>query len=352
MFFRNLKFIFILFVIFFAIVFLSYHSAIDKSAGEQGQDISFVVAEGDGVKKISQNLLEAGLIKSKFYFEIYVWRTDQEADFKAGSYILNPMLSAKQVIEILTQGKTADREKTIKIIEGWNVRDVAVYFQDQGMGQSDDFLEMVGYPKIDYRYNKNLPTPRDYVNDFDFLKDKPDYYGLEGYLFPDTYRVFQDALAEDAVLKMLANFDKKLTQEMRQDIISQDKTIYEIVTMASIVEKEVRSVDDMKVVAGIFWDRIKNGQPLQSCATLAYILEENKGQYTVEDTEIDSPYNAYQNRGLTPGPICNPGLQAIEAAIYPEFTDYNYFLSRPDTGETVFSVTYDEHVANKARYLR
>ena len=139
---------------------------------------------------------------------------------------------------------------------------------------------------------------------------------------------------------------------MRAEIAWQKKTIYEIVTMASIIEKEVRSRADMKIVSGIFWDRIKNGQGLESCATLAYILGVNKPQYTLEDTKIDSPYNTYKYRGLPPGPIANPGLNAIQAAIYPEFTANNYFLSDPATGQTIYSQTLEEHNLNKYKYLK
>jgi UPF0755 protein len=122
--------------------------------------------------------------------------------------------------------------------------------------------------------------------------------------------------------------------------------------MASVIEKEVRSANDMKIVSGIFWNRIKNGQALESCATLAYILGVNKSQYSYEDTRINSPYNTYINRGLPAGPIANPGLKAIEAAIYPEDTAYNYFLTASETGETIFSKTYQEHLNNKNKYIK
>jgi len=121
--------------------------------------------------------------------------------------------------------------------------------------------------------------------------------------------------------------------------------------MASIIEKEVRSVDDMEIVSGIFWNRIKNNQALESCATLAYIIGESKSQYSIEDTQINSPYNTYRNRGLTPGPISNPGLRAINAAIYPKDTNYNYFLTDPKTKKTIFSKTFEEHKKNKSIYL-
>lgn len=344
------KLIFIL-ILVGAIGLASYYNGINSPISKKGEDANFTISKGEGVNTISQNLKDQNLINSKFYFETYVWQKGVETKLQAGEYVLNPSLTIKDIVEILTTGEALSKEKTIKIIEGWNTREVSQYFEREGMFQSEELLELVGYPKIDYRYNQEFPTPKDYSSEFNFLSDKPNYVGLEGYLFPDTYRIFEDASLDDIVTKMLNNFDSKLTDDMRSDIESQGKTVYEIVTMASIIEKEVRSEEDMKLVSGIFWNRINNGQALQSCATLAYILGVNKDQYTTEDTQVDSPYNTYQNQGLPPGPITNPGLKAIEAAIYPADTNYNYFLSDPETGETIFSTTYDEHNANKARYL-
>ncbi|MDO8261489.1 MAG: endolytic transglycosylase MltG, partial [Candidatus Magasanikbacteria bacterium] len=233
-----------------------------------------------------------------------------------------------------------------------NTKEIAEYLETSEMFKADDFLALTGLPKVDYRENKSLAKPTDYSADYAFLADKPSYRGLEGFLFPDTYRIFVDATADEVIRKMLNNFDAKLTPEMRAEIEKQGKTVYEIVTMASIVQKEVRNEKDMKIVSGIFWNRIKNGQALESCATLAYVLGENKKQYTYEDTRVESPYNCYINRGLPPGPIANPGIKAIEAAIYPEDTNYNYFLSSFETGETIYSRTFEEHVRNKEKYLR
>jgi UPF0755 protein len=119
--------------------------------------------------------------------------------------------------------------------------------------------------------------------------------------------------------------------------------------MASIIEREVKNNEDRKVVSGIFWNRIKAGQPLQSCATISFILGVSKDQYSFEDTRIQSPYNTYLNQGLPPGPISNPGISSIEAAIYPAQTNYNYFLSDPESGKTVFSKNIEEHNANKVK---
>lgn len=226
----------------------------------------------------------------------------------------------RQLANELAAGEVASREVAILIREGLSVKEI------------NDQLKKDGY-----------------LLDDSFLKQAA---GYEGYLFPDTYRVYKDFTAKDLIDKMRANFERKLTADLRADIKNSGHSEKEIIIMASILQKEVRTEEEMKIVSGIFWDRIKIGQALQSCATLAYILGVNKAQYSYEDTQIVSPYNTYLHRDLPPGPVSNPGLVAIKAAIDPTKTDYNYFLSRPDTGETVFSVTLDEHNAAKAKYLK
>lgn len=339
-------------MIFFS--FICYSIAINEPRNKKGDDLTFIVQNGHGIKQIASDLLNQNIIKSKFWFEVYVWQTKNEKKIQAGEYILNSRYSIKKVVEIFVNGDTVNQEKTIKIIPGWNLSDISGYLEKKGMLMQDNFYKIVGLQKIDYRKNENIkyPKPKDYSLEFEFLKDKPKYYGLEGYLFPDTYRVFNNSSIDDIVKKMLINFDKKLTKEMRDEIKKQNKTIYEIITMASIIEKEVRSEEDMETVSGIFWNRIKNGQALESCASLAYILDVNKKQYTFEDTKIDSPYNTYLFFGLPPGPIASPGLQAIKSAIYPKNTEYNFFLSSFDDGKTIFSKTYDEHLKNKVKYLK
>jgi UPF0755 protein len=306
-------------------------------------DKNFIIASGEGVNQISRNLYEQKLIKSMFYFEAYVWLEKIQAKFLAGEYILNTHMNIKEVTEILTSGKILNKEKNIKIIEGWKISDINKYLIDEAIIADNSFLNLAQNKVSSWPYEIAKP---------EFLSDLPADADLEGFLFPDTYRIFNDAKPEDIIIKMLDNFNKKLTPAMREAIKKQGKTIYEIVTMASVIEKEVTKSEDMKIVSGIFWNRVKNGQLLQSCATLAYILGVNKKQYTIEDTEIISPYNTYKNKGLPPGPIANPGLNAINAAINPTETNYNYFLSRFDNGETIFSSTYEEHLKNKNKYLQ
>lgn len=248
-------------------------------------------------------------------------------------------------------------EDTIRTLEGWTSRDISLYFEENGRWPRKEFLEVAGFPQVDYRTNKDLPAIPDFSLNYSFLTDKPEYYGFEGYLFPDTYRIYASSTVTEVIEKMLANFDNKLTPKMRADIASQGKTIYEIVTLASIVEKEAPlnyqsgSNREARIIAGIFLNRLRIGQALQSDATLSYIFSDNKPAHSGNELEVDSPYNTYKYRGLPPGPICNPGILAIEAAIYPIKTDYNYFLTT-DAGEVAYARTYDEHLKNKYKYLK
>jgi UPF0755 protein len=319
-----------------------YQYELDKSPAISDRKI-FTVAANESVKEIADKLSAGGFIDSKLAFLIYIWQTDKDTRLQAGEYVFSPADNIKEIVAALSAGKAASQEKTITIIEGWNIDDIGNYLKGEKIEAANDFISLAGKKINDWPFS--FPRP-------EFLKTVPLEADLEGFLFPDTYRIFKDSSAEEIIKKMLDNFDSKLDAELSAVIVRQGRNLYEIITMASLVEKEVKSEADMKIVAGIFYDRIKYGQPLESCATLAYILGVNKPQYTLEDTQIESPYNTYRRQGLPPSPIANPGLKAIRAAIYPEFTDYNYFLTRPDTGATVFSRTYDEHLLNKNKYLR
>lgn len=346
----NLKNSFLFLGIIFFVFFFSYLRAVNSPAGID-QKRGFIIERGQNVSSISEDLYKEGLIRSKFFFKVYLKLFKDDLVFREGSYILNYNMSAKEIATEFSKSKTLKPEKEIRFIEGWTLRDYAKILEEKEFFSSNNFFELTGEPILGYKSGSSVEL-KDYSELFDFLADKPDERGLEGYLFPDTYRFFEDSSADDVVVKMLDNFDQKLSAEMKQEIKRQGKTVYEIITMASIVEKEVQSEKDMKMVSGIFWNRIKNGQALESCATLAYILGVNKAQYSFEDTRVPSSYNTYINKGLPPGPISNPGVKAIEAAIYPEKNNYNYFLSRPDNKETIFSKTYDEHISNKNKYLK
>ncbi len=248
-------------------------------------------------------------------------------------------------------------EETIQIPEGWTNKDIADYLATKENWTNHDFLRVAGSAQ------KNFPsgqfaTSTYFSNKFPFLKNRPSRATLEGYLFPDTYQVYASSTVKEIISKMLSNFNKKLTPKMRADIKSQGKTIYEIITMASLVEKEApinyqqNGNRDARIIAGIFWDRLKNGQALESDATLSYILNDQEAQHQGKSLEIDSRYNTYKYPGLPPGPISNPGILAIQAAIYPIYTKYNYFLTPSGTQKVVYAETYAQHLRNRYKYLR
>jgi UPF0755 protein len=297
----------------------------------------FTIKEGESSYQVAQNLELHSLIKNTFFFDLYMKLSGKYRNIMPGTFQISDSMNSIEISNLIIKKSrgVSFNEKQIKIIEGWNLQQIGDYLNAEGFCSEEEW--------------SSLSKSNDY--DYDFIKQKPKNTDLEGYLFPDTYRVYKNSTCYDVINKLLSNFDDKLTEQMRRDIKNQGKSIDEIITMASIIEKEVRSQDDMKIVSGIFWNRIKYGQALESCATLAYILGENKPQYSYEDTKIQSPYNTYINKDLPPSPINNPGLNSITSSIYPLASDYNYFLTDPKTGNTIFSRTFDEHKINKAKYL-
>lgn len=304
-------------------------------ASNSNVEKKFVIESGQGVNQISTKMEERGIITNNVYFDLYIWKKNKEDKIVTGTYVLRPNMTIPEIVDIITSGKAEPKDLKITIIEGWNNKNIGEYFAREDIVSQENFTTEV----------KNVAK---YQEKYSFLGDLDPLGGtLEGFLFPDTYLIYPDATAEMIVIKMLNNFDKKLTDTMKQDITRNNRAIKEIITLASIIEKEVPNKEDQKVVAGIFWERLKNNYPLQSCATINYILGTNKKKFSFDDTRVDSPYNTYTHKGLPPGPISNPGLNAIMAAIYPQTSDYYYFLSNPQTGETVYSRTIEEHNRNK-----
>jgi len=291
----------------------------------------FEIKEGQGVLEIVDSLKKEGLAKNKWVTLGYLKFKKIDKKLKAGVFLLYKNQTPAEILESISSGKTA--LKKITIIEGRTLKEIASYLDDKGLIQKNDFLEAVKREKWNY----------------DFLEDAET---LEGYLFPDTYYIPYKAGASEIIKKMLDNFDKKLTKEVREEIKKQGKSIKEIVILASIVEKEVYKEEDRKIVAGIFLKRIAQGKPLEADSTINYITGNNAAQPSYSDTRENSPYNTYLNKGLPPGPICNPSLSSILATVYSQDSPYLYYLNRQDTKETIFSKTYEEHLENKKKYLK
>ncbi len=284
--------------------------------------------------QIAKDLKSQRIISSSFFFKIYALISGNYTKLQAGLYNVSPSMSIADIIYKLARGDVAKNK--ITILEGWDIQDIAEYLENKNFYSRADFDEAV---------------QTDYSAEFDFLKSKPKNSNLEGYIFPDTYQVPMGFLAEDFLRMTLNNFNKKLTPELRKQITKNKKTIHQVVIMASILEKEVRSLDDKKMVAGVLWKRAGSGMPLQVDATVNYATGKSDARAKLADTKIDSPYNTYKYYGLPIGPISNPGLEALTAAIYPTKSAYWFYLSANGTGKTIFSKTYQEHTSSITKYL-
>lgn len=318
-----------------------YNASINSPKDISGENIEFSINKGDSTNIIAKNLAGKNIINSEFYFKIYAWKNNISRDFKAGNYLLNTNKNIIEITKILSEGDNYGEEITIKVIEGWTNHDITNYLDTIKFKKSIDKESLIN-TKI-----KNQPKK---IKQSPILKDAPLDANLEGYLFPDTYRVFVDAQEEEIILKMINNLEKKITEEMLIDIKNQGKSIHTIITMASLIEKEVNNKKDMKTVSGIFWNRLNNNIKLQSDATLSYFFKDNLSAHSLKDLETNTPYNSYKYKGLPPTPISNPGIEAIKSAIYPEKTSFLFFLTGKD-GITYFANTYKEHLKNKTNYL-
>jgi UPF0755 protein len=258
---------------------------------------------------------------------------------QAGSYEISQSMNVPQIAGKFFWGDSI--VKNVKIIEGWDLNDIFENVSSEGLYTKEQILKAL--------YSAEVQR---FISNYKYLGEDAKKTDYEGYFFPDTYKINSETTAEDFVKNIFSNFDQKLTPDLRKEIDRQKKSVEDIIIMASIIEKEVKNIADKKVVSGILWKRLKIDMPLQVDASLLYnndIIDGNR--VLISDTQIDSLYNTYKNKGLPFGPICNPGIDSIKAAIYPTNTNYLYYLSAPK-GMTVFSESFEQHKAAKARYLK
>ncbi len=329
---------FIKLVFLTAIVFGGWFFYNVLSGNESEDNKNFVISQGQGVNEISQNLHEDGLIKNKFVFETWLWLKKMETKVSAGTYNIESGTSIRQLANLflLDNNKKVETQESFTILEGWNRTEIAAALNKKGIS-GDDFLQLT----------KNV---KDWKEHYDFLADAPNNASLEGFVFPNTHYINKNTIAPDIIEKTLVDFDKKLSAELRDEIKKQGKTIFEVVTLASIIEKEVPVYADKKMIADIFLKRLDADIGLQSDATINFITGKGLTQPSYNDLEVESPYNTYKYKGLTPGPISNPGIKSIEAVVYPTSNAYYYFLTTHE-GEVIYGVDYDQHLANKRKYL-
>lgn len=306
------------------------------------------IKTGSSLSKIASTLYEAGIIRNKFVFQMYADFNDKGSSMQAGTYKLSPAMTMDEIIAILEAGDGGRKTARVTLTEGMTVEDMAATLVQKGVfdtAEKAEFLRLCKDPAA--------------FNDYDFISAfsagesaKQRRYILEGYLFPDTYEVYLDSKPEDIIKKLLDRFNEIFTLGYSEKAQELGMTTDQVMTLASMIEWEGLP-QDFKRISAVFHNRLNKDidMPLQSGATLRYITGKKKLSYLPEEHTIDSPYNTDINKGLPIGPVCNPGKQAIEAALYPDegyiADKYLYFCNKaPDSGELVFAKTLDEHHAN------
>lgn len=288
------------------------------------------IPENATTAQIGDILVENNMVKSAFVYKLYMrLHSDQASKLKAGIYTFEGRYSVGNVVSDLVIGG-APMGLKLTIPEGYTLAQIGEKVAETGVVTAEDFLSAC--------QNGDYP--------YDYLPGKDVSDRLQGYLYPETYFIDQGATGEAIVGQMLAEFDKQLTEEWRSQLESRGLSMYDWITMASIIEREAVVSEDRPVISGVFYNRLGQNMKLQSCATVQYALGEVKPVLTYEDIAIDSPYNTYIHEGLPPGPICSPGHESLAASLYPAETDYIYFVAKKD-GSHVFSVTYEEHMQAK-----
>ena len=315
----------ILFVMVVAFVIIPLAGS-SPYTGERGVPVYFTVRPGMSVSEIGKELYERGIIDSEMKFWWTAKLNGFENKVKSGTFAMQTGMTPRDALEILVYGNTVTIRFTIP--EGFSVRDIAQRLDDEGLVKADAFISLAKT----YR-------PYPYVEEHENVR-----YAVEGFLFPDTYEINGEFDAARIMQMMAENFDRRLTKEMRDRAREMDLSIYELVTLASLVEKEAYHEEDRPIIAQIFLKRLRLGMPLQADPTVQYLLDAPKEDLLYRDTEIESPYNTYQNVGLPPGPIASPGTASLMAVLHPADTNYLYFVADRN-GNNYYTTNYADHLA-------
>ncbi|MCL1791526.1 MAG: endolytic transglycosylase MltG [Peptococcaceae bacterium] len=308
-------------------------------AAQVGQTEKVEVVSGATARGIAADLEEQGLIRNKLIFDLLCRYYQVDSTLKVGVYQISPAMSMQEIIDVLKAGPKVERV-SVSIPEGFRVDQIIDKLVESGFGDQQGFYDAAEAVSVEK---------------FAFLKEVPATIvepgnRLEGFLFPDTY-LFDKNMAPQQVLEMmLVRFETELTDEVKQKLAARDMSVFEWAIKASVVEREALVDVERPLVASVFENRLKKGMKFESCATVEYVLKENKPFLTYEDIKINSLYNTYIYEGLPPGPIACPGKKSFEAALDPADTKYLFFCAKGD-GTQVFAETNAEHERNRARYV-
>ncbi len=306
---------------------------IDLAADLAGTPRTFVVDRGETAGRIASRLKEAGFIRSALAFEFVLYESGRESALQSGTYSISSSLTPRDIAKVFE--KAPGEQSVLRIIEGWRLTQVAT-----AVSRS--------FPAI---------TPQAFIaaavvgeRKNAVLAGLPPGASLEGYLFPDTYFFRPDATAAQLVDSLLATFEQREGGTLRAAAAERKTTVYDIVKLASLVEREAQDRAESPTIAGVYANRLRINMKLDADPTIQYALGDWR-DLSLDDLKIASPYNTYQVAGLPPTPICNPGSAALAGAAHPAGVPYFYFVAKGDgTGQHAFATTLEEHEANRVKY--
>ncbi|MDD9269795.1 endolytic transglycosylase MltG [Paenibacillus sp. GCM10023248] len=306
------------------------------------QEVRVSIPQGAGSVQIAKELEAKGLIKNSSIFTYYLKLKKQGSRFQAGEYGMKPGITFDQVIDKLNKGETVKEEVIrVTIPEGYTIEQIAAKLSEGTPWSKDVFLQMANAP-ADLKSETALAIP-----DNKNLKHK-----LEGYLFPETYEFKKGSTEQEFIERTLQELDKKLATlppDWKDKLKERGLTVHQMLTIASLIEREVVQDEERALVSGVIQNRLKKNMPLQIDATVQYLFDKSKERLLEKDLQIQSPYNTYLNTGLPPGPIASPSLASMKAAIYPEETKYLFYVTKKDgTKGHLFAETFEEHKKNIA----
>lgn len=336
-------------------VYLSTHQEqLQKPLSVDPSPVRFVVQPGTPARVIGQNLVKAGLISDDRLFEAYVRVNGLDEKLSAGAFILAPSMTLVEIVQTLQYAEAAS--VTVTIPEGWRREQIADYLVAAGVFSST--TSVADYGRQTATSDLTGLDPKKYP----FLQGRPAGASLEGYLFPDTYKLpATGATATDLLQRQLDDFATRVVPVYEQAVLSHttDLDLYRVLILASIVEREAMAPAERPIIAGVYLNRLAKNMKLEADPTVQYAMGYQKATKTwwktpvalEEYNSVDSPYNTYLHPGLPPGPIANPGLSSIEAVLKPAKHDYLYFVAKPDnSGEHVFAKTFEEQQQNVQKY--
>ena len=312
----------------------------------QTELVSFEIEQGASVKEVSKALEKEGIIRNSKLFNFYL-KFKNVSGFKSGLYHVSKSMTLDEIIaELSGQGKDKDQNATkVLIREGEQLTEIAKEVEKSTKYSAEDFMAKV--QDEDFLRYLVQKFPKLLTQSYNGYQVK---YVLEGYLFPATYDMNDSKTLQMLITEMVAKTDEVMSKYYDK-ILASDYTLQEIMALASLIEKEGTKLEDRKKISSVFHNRIKENMKLQTDVSVQYALGEHKQALSLEDLEVDSPYNLYQNYGVGPGPYNSPSEDSIVAALEPEKTDYLYFLADIHTKEIYYAKTYEEHLELKAKYI-